>query len=226
MMTQRNWRVTAVLSSPIAGDPPYIDAILEHEMAQRQGKAMRLSRADKAPPLGSVHIPCLRGEWAGVRGIPRCSAPIVAPLTERHEHYAKRIAVEHAALLREDQRLVVATGNTWTKSYRLPNKVTQADRVCWFVGGAKRRNLKSLLDSVVSIGKDISQGYGRVSEWLIEEVEHDWSWFAELPEGRLLMRVLPWADELERCIGWRRWCGGYAPPYWHPDRFAEVALPC
>lgn len=221
-----NWRVTAELSSPLVGDAPYLDALLEFEMAQRQGKAIKLQRHEPCPPVGFVHIPCLRGEWAGVQGIPRCSAPIVAPAASRHEHFAKRISVENAGMLREDQRLVIATGNTWTKSYRLPIVVRNAPRVAWFVGGAKRRNLKSLLDSVQSIGHKRSQGFGRVASWSIVEVEHDWSWFAETPQGRVLMRVLPWSDSIERCVGWKRWCGGFAPPYWHPDRFMEVALPC
>lgn len=222
-----NWKVTALLASPLAGDAPYLDAILEHEMAQRQGKAVRLSRADRAPPVGSVHLPMLRGGMGGVDGIPRCSAPICHSQSERHEYFAKRISVENAPLLREDQRLVVATGNSWTKSYRLPQRVVNADRIVWFVGGSKRRNLKSLLKTVDSIGKDTSQGYGRVAEWIIDEVEHDWSWFARVPEGLLLMRVLPLCDELPAdLIGYRRWFGGYAHPYWHPDRFTDVVVPC
>jgi hypothetical protein len=221
-----NWKVTAVLSSPLAGDAPYIDALLEFEMAHRHGIARRINRNEPAPPIGSVHIPCLRGEFGEVNGIPRCSAPILAPTNVRHEHYAKRISVENAGLLREDQRLVVATGNSWTKSYRLPNKDSNVDRVCWFVGGSKRRNLKSLLDSVHSIGKDVSQGYGRIAEWQFEEVEHDWSWFAPSEQGTLLMRVLPWCDDIQKLIGWKRWCGGVAAPYWHPDRIMEVAVPC
>jgi hypothetical protein len=225
-MAMANWRVTAELSSPLAGDAPYLDSLLEHEMSQRQGKAQRLSRGSLAPEIGSVHIPCLRGEYAGCRGIPRCSAPIVGPDTTRHEHFAKRIAVQHAGLLRDDQRLVIATGNTWTKSYRLPIRVGIARHVSWFVGGAKRRNLKSLLDSVVSIGHKRSQGYGRIASWSIVEVEHDWSWFAMTEHGRLLMRVLPYCDDIESCIGWRRWCGAYAPPNWHPDRVTEIAIPC
>lgn len=221
-----NWRVTAILSSPLAGDPPYLDAILEHEMAQRHGKAQMLRRSDPVPPVGSVHLPCLRGEFGGVRGIPRCSAPTLPPVKSRHEYYAKRIGVEYAELLSPESRRIVAMGNSWTKSYRLPNNVRTVDRVAWFVGGSKRRSLKSLLKTVDSIGKDRSHGYGRVSEWLIEEVEHDWSWFADVEQGRLLMRVLPWADELEQCIGWKRWFGGFAPPYWHPGRIMEVAVPC
>jgi hypothetical protein len=222
-----NYKVTALLSSPLCGDAPYLDSILENEMAQRHGKAMKIDRGQPAPPVGSVHLPLLRGDFAGVRGIPRCSAPIVQPVESHHEHYAKRISVENADLLREDQRLVVATGNSWTKSYRLPNKITPCKSVVWFVGGSKRRNLISLLKTVPAIGKDRSQGYGRVSKWLVEETEHDWSWFADVPEGRLLMRVLPWSEEIEQtCIGFKRWFGGFANPYWHPDRQMEVALPC
>lgn len=226
-MTQRNWKVTAILSSPLAGDAPYLDSILEFEMAQRHGMATRLQRRDAAPPVGSIHLPCLRGTFGGLSGIPRCSAPIYCSSEVRHEHYAKRIAVEHASLLRDDQRLVVATGNSWTKSYRLPLRVSSASKVVWFVGGSKRRNLKSLLDSVHSLGKKRGHGFARIARWEIDEVEHDWSWFADTEHGRLLMRVLPWCDELPRdMIGGKRWYGGYASPYWHPDRQMEIAQPC
>lgn len=221
-----NWKVTAVLSSPLAGEAPYIDSLLEFEMAQRHGKAHTIQRGEPAPPVGSIHLPCLRGDFGGVDGIPRCSAPIVAPENVRHEHFAKRISVENAGLLREDQRLVVATGNSWTKSYRLPLKISNVEKICWFIGGSKRRSLKSLLDSVHSIGKKRSQGYGRIAEWQFEEVEHDWSWFAPSEQGTLLMRVLPWCEDINKLIGWKRWCGGYCPPYWHPDRIMEVAVPC
>lgn len=228
-----NWKVTAVLSSPLAGDAPYLDGLLEFEMAQRQGKAQTIQRGQPAPPVGEIHIPCLRGVFAGVSGIPRCSAPILAPENVRHEHYAKRLRVENSGLLREGQRLVVATGNTWTKSYRLPLKISNVAKVSWFIGGSKWRPLKSLLDSVHSIGKKRSHGYGRIAEWQFEEIEHDWSWFAPCEHGTLLMRVLPWredvlpwCDDRPKLIGWKRWFGGVCPPYWHPDRYMEVAVPC
>lgn len=222
-----NWKVTAVLGSPIAGDVPYLDAILEFEMAQRQGKACVVRVSDPCPRLGSIHLPLCRGMFAGVDYIPRCSAPIYVNRDERHEHYHKRLSVENAALLAEEERTKVPVGNTWTKSYRLPLKVVNADRVVWYVGGSKRRPLKSLLRSVHALGKKRSQGYGRVVRWEFEEVEHDWSWFAPSPEGQVLMRVLPFAETLfENVIGYRRYFGGFAPPYWHPDRFLDVAIPC
>jgi len=221
-----NWKVTAVLSSPLAGDAPYLDSLLEFEMAQRQGKANTIVRGSPAPPVGEIHLPLLRGGFGGVNGIPRCSAPIVSPENVRHEHFAKRIAVEHAGLLSDNQRLVVATGNSWTKSYRLPLKVSNVDRVCWFIAGSKRRSLKSLLKSVQSIGKKRSQGYGRIASWEFAEVEHDWSWFAPCELGTLLMRVLPWCDDLPKnLIGFKRWFGAYAAPYWHPDRMRDIVVP-
>lgn len=222
-----NWKVTAWLSSPLAGDAPYLDALLEFEMSQRQGKAYRVSRGATAPLSGNVHLPCLRGEFGGVRGIPRCSSPVLSPVGVRHEHFAKRIGVENACLLRDEQRLVVATGNSWTKSYRLPLKVSNVDRVCWFVGGSKRRNLLSLLKSVHSIGKKRSQGYGRIERWTADEVEHDWSWFAPCETGgALLMRPLPDRPGLpDDLVGFKRWFGGVLPPYWHPGRAMESVVP-
>lgn len=222
-----NWKVTAVLSSPLAGDAPYLDALLEFEMAQRHGKAHVITRDQPAPPVGEIHLPLLRGNVGAVNGIPRCSAPILSPKDVRHEHFAKRIGVENSHLLRDGQRLVVATGNSWTKSYRLPIKASSVEKIVWFVGGSKRRNLKTLLKSVTSVGKKRSQGFGRVASWEFEEVEVDHSWFAPSEHGTLLMRVLPWCDDLPKdLIGFKRWFGGYAAPYWHPDRQIEVVVPC
>lgn len=222
-----NWKVIATLSSPLAGEPPYLDSLLEFEMAQRQGKANRILRSQECPPVGSIHIPCLRGAIGGVHGIPRCSAPIMSPENDRHEFYAKRLSTENANLLRENQQLVVATGNSTFKSYRLPLRIRNVSRICWFVGGSKRRSLLSLLDSVHSVGKKRSQGFGRVVKWEAVEVEHDWSWFAPTEHGPLLMRVLPWCDDLPKdLIGYKRDFGAYAPPMWHPSRFCEIVTPC
>jgi hypothetical protein len=221
-----NYKVTCHLSSPLAGDAPYLDAMMEFILSQHHGKAKRIQRWEKLDPVGTIHLPLLRGKFGGVDLIPRCSAPILETHQSTKEHFAKRISVENARLLRENERKVVAVGNTWTKSYRLPLEVHPVHRVAWFVGGSKRRNLKTILDDIDSIGKKRSHGYGRVARWAIDEVEHDWSWFADTPHGKLLMRVLPWCESLRQCIGWKRAFAGWAPPYWHPERYIEVAVPC
>jgi hypothetical protein len=222
-----NWKVTACLSSPLAGDAPYLDSLLEYEMSQRLGLASRIVRSAPAPPPGEIHIPCLRGAIGGVNNIPRCSAPILSPARDRVERFAKRLAVEYADVLSPDKRLCVAVGNATYKSYRLPLRLRDCDRVVWFVGGSERRTLLSLLDSVHSIGHKRSQGFGRVSEWTAVEVEHDWSWFAPCEAGTLLMRALPWCDKLPPDLtGFKRWFGACQPPRWHPDRFREIVVPC
>ncbi len=232
---RKHWRVECTLSSPIAGEIPMLDALLEFEMAQRNGLAHRMTRDTPCLPAGSIHIPCLLGSIGGVQGIPRCSSPIAANALVRQEHFAKRLAVEHASLLSESSRGVVAMGNSTYKSYRLPLKLTHAAKVVWFVSGAKRRNLLSLLDSVKSIGKKRSCGYGRIVDWEAHEIERDWSWFAEVSAGgdggggnvSVLMRPLPYCRELPvNLVGFRRAFAGVAAPYWHPDRQMEVVVPC
>lgn len=222
-----NWKVTARLGSPLAGEAPHLCAILEYEMAQRQGLAGKLSRGEPAPPAGAIHIPCLRGAIGGVEHIPRVSSPILMPRSVRHERIAKRLAVEHSSLLAEEHRLSVAVGNNRYRSYFLPLKTGVVDRVVWFVAGTKRRSLKSLLDSVKSLGKKRSVGYAIVTAWEFEEIEHDWSWFAKVEQGTLLMRPLPFCDQLPTdLIGFRRDFGACIPPMWHPDRYMEIVKPC
>lgn len=227
MSEQLNWKVTAVLASPLAGEPPQLDAILEYEMAQRHGKAMTIDRGRPCPPIGSIHLPLLRGRIGPVDGLPRCSSPILPACQMEHEFFAKRLSVENASMLREDQRTVVSVGSNWTKSYRLPLLIRRIDRVCWFVGGSRRRSLRSLLKTVKALGHKRSQGFGRVAEWIVEPEEHDLSWFAPSPEGPILMRIMPLCDDLPANLqGFRRSFGGVVAPYWHPDRQMEIAVPC
>lgn len=217
-------KITAHLSTPIAGDVPFLDAIIEWEMAQREGKAHKIQRHQPAPPYGEVHIPMLRRRIGGVL-VPCCSAPICSPEIETVEHFAKRIGVEHSALLREDRRLVVATGNSAYKSYRLPLHLRVVDRVVWFAI-AHRRPVLKLCTSVQSLGKKRSYGYGRVAKWEAEPVDDDWSWFAESDAGTVLMRPLPLCEQTDGLIGSRRDFGAVQPPMWHPDRYMERVIPC
>lgn len=220
-----NLKITAYLVSPLAGDVPYLDAIIEWEMSQRLGLAQKIQRHEPAPLYGGVPIPMLRRRIGGML-VPCCSSPIASPDRDSVEHFAKRIAVEYAGLLREDRRLKVATGNQVYKSYRLPLHVRLCERVVWFCIGNRREILK-LLKSVPSLGKKRSYGYGRVARWEAERVEEDWSWFAASDRGPVLMRPLPACQELPANLrGARRDFGAVQPPQWHPDRYCERVVPC
>jgi len=143
------------------------------------------------------------------------------------ENYAKRIGVEHATLLAPENRQVVTTTNSWTKSYRLPLRVRRVDRVVWLCVGNRREILKSLR-YVPAIGKKIAHGYGIVKEWeceVVGEPPHTfWPWWID----DVLMRPLPlnWENLPRGLHGAKRDFGACNDPYWHPDRYREIIVPC
>lgn len=218
-------KVTAWLAEPLAEYPPMLDAILEGQMASRMGLAHKVRRDLPAPPEGAIHIPLAHNRVGG-RSVPCCSSPIFAQQAIWREHLAKRFSVEHAHLLSPRERTVIATGNATLKSYRLPLTIRAVERVVWFCKG-HRRPILQLLRSVPSLGKKRSVGYGRVRKWEAEEVEGRAWWYADSPAGVVLMRPLPDCDDLPaNLIGFRRDFGACTPPYWHPDRYAEIVVPC
>lgn len=221
---------TAHLAGPLAGDPPQLDSLLEWALSLYHSKAVpgyKVDRKYPAPPPGDIPIPILRvalGRFA----VGCCSSPILpVPDAEWVEHVAKRIGVERAGLLAEPSRLVVATTNSWTKSYRLPLRCRRVACVKWFARGDRRETLKLLRKAVPSLGKKVADGYGRVERWEVERVDGDASWFARSPLGPVLMRPLPVGPWLpDPLLGARRSFGACAPPYWHPDRYGEIVVPC
>lgn len=221
-MSDEFLKVTCWLATPIVGDVPFLDSIIEYEMAQREGKAFKIRRDQPCPPYGDVHIPMARRRIGGVL-VPCCSGPICSPARESVEHFAKRLGVEHSGLLAAERRRIVPIGNAVFKSYRLPFRMRVVDRIVWFCAGTRRHVLK-LLKSVASVGKKRSYGYGLVDRWEAERVEQDWSWFAP---GNVLMRPLPACSELPADIaGSRQDFGACQSPYWHPDRYREIVVPC
>lgn len=222
-------KVTARLASPLAGDAPALDGLMESMLSLYHAKGesgYKIDRKFPAPKQGEIPIP-MRREWLGPMFVARCSAPILAkPSMETAEYIGKKIGVEHAGLMAERERKIVATGNSWTKSYRLPLRLRVVDSVVWFAVGDRRVCLK-LLRRCEAIGKKISVGYGRVSSWDVEAIEDDLSWFAPSPVGPVLMTSLPVGPWLPAdLIGCRRDFAACCPPYWHPDRYGEVVVPC
>lgn len=222
-------KVTAHLAGGLAGDPPKLDALLEAVMAPHCGKAAsgrKLDRGSPAPEQGEIPIPLQRrrlGPWL----VGLCSDPIPGPvLADGHDHVAKRINPDGASLLDPAERRKIATSNTWTKSYRLPLRVRLVDRVVWFAD-ADPKNLRRTLKRCRAIGKKTAIGHGRVTEWTVEPIAVDLSWFAATDDGPLLMRTLPVGPWLpDGLTGFRPDFGAAAPPYWHPSRFTEIVVPC
>lgn len=230
-------RVVAHLASPLAGDPPHLDALLVSVASRLAGKGgevppgYKVDRKYPCPDTSGIPIAVARADAGGFR-VARCTSPVPdEPTGETVDHVAKRIGVEHAGLLAPDERKVVTTTNGWTKSYRLPLRVRAVARVAWLCVGDRRGVLK-LLRYAPAVGKKVAHGYGRVARWEVERVggvpHRYWPWWVESEAGPVLMRPLPadWGGLPDGLVGARRDFGACADPYWHPDRYAEVVVPC
>lgn len=234
----RNWQVTATLMSPIAADPPQFDSILEWELAKRLGLKHhnKVTRATPIEELEPVPIPLAKRTFerpndAGqleALDVYCCSDPIIPePLAEWVDHSARRFDTTKLALMLDpSQRKNLLTASGPYKMLFKPIRVRLLPSVSWFIRGDRKECYK-LLKSIFALGHLRNWGYGLVSSWGFEEMEEDYSLFAPGPDGRRkLMKTLPYGEYLDEISGWRRSFGGMAPPYWHPDRAGEIAIPC
>ncbi|HZT79611.1 MAG TPA: hypothetical protein VFA26_05300 [Gemmataceae bacterium] len=234
--------VTAWLGSPLAGDSPRLDGLLECRLAPAAARAEAwprhlVDRSRPAPPQGNVPIPLGRA-WLGEWLVAQCSDPILpVPRADDVEHFGKQIGVENADLLAGPERRPFDVTNSWTKSFRLPLRVRRCDCVRWLCFG-EAADLREALGGVHAIGKKVACGYGVVRRWEVGPAPArgrgggaDHSWFAPHERGTVLMRTLPallegrpWLPE--DLLGFRRRFGACVPPYWHPDRFCDCVAPC
>ena len=218
--TLRSVKVTAWLSSPLVltsdGAAPQLDALVEWAMC---GTRRRGAKVD-AP--GQIPIPIKRVMVDGLP-VPLCSAGIWTG-QQRVEHFGRRFPNELCELLAEDERTVMRPTSGLFKSFHLPLRVVDCDRVVWFaVLHDSKSSLRHELKDVHFLGKKSSQGYGAISKWEVEDADADHSWWSD----GVLMRPLPATVELpEGARGFRRSFGGCCGPYWQRALWREILVPC
>lgn len=224
----KNWKVTAWLSSPLAGDAPQFDAILGWELANRLGykHAKKLTRDTPVKEIEIPPIPLAKRTFNGI-DIFCCSSPIIPePQEEWVDRISKRIDTSEIALLLAPEyrkSLLVASGPY--KMRYAPERIRLIDRVCWFIRG-DRVNVNKLLKSVYAIGKHRNIGYGQIEKWTFDETEADNSITAYRHGKPVLMRVVPFGYDLQNLTGYKKSFGAPVMPYWHPDNYMEIAEPC
>jgi len=222
----KNWQLTAYLLSPLAGDPPRLDAVLMRELAQRMG--MSTSKITRDTPLSEVMFPPIPLVFDDIDGrrIYHCSDPILpTPRQEWVDYHAKRLESDKAALLlREDQRkkLLVASGPY--KMRRAPARIRLVNVVVYFVRG-DRKEINKLTKKIRFLGKHTNIGYGMVERWEFFETEEDLSIYAVRTGKRVLMKTLPAGECLRDVCGYRLSYGAASPPYWHPENYSKIGVP-
>jgi hypothetical protein len=225
----KNWKATAWLSSPLAGESPALDTILEWEMSYRLGAKhhKKLTRDIPLKEVPRIPIPLAQRTISG-HDVYACSDPVIpqpfAP--EWVERIARRIDTDFIALLLapEERKNISVTSGPYKSRYT-PIRVRLVDRVCWFFRGDKHE-IRRILKSVFAIGKYRGIGYGIIDRWEYEDMgENDYSIFAPGETGRVLMKTIP-AGDLKNVSGYKVSFGGGMPPYWHPENYMEIAVPC
>jgi hypothetical protein len=224
----KNWRVTAQLATPLAGEPPAFDALLEWELARRLGMKYYNKLTRNVPLLDIPRVPIpLAQRTINGRDVYCCSDPIIAsPIAEWADHQSKRIDTDLVALLLapgQRKSLLIASGPY--KMRYVPVRVRLITGIVWFFRGDKKE-VNKLLKSVIGLGKHRNIGYGIIDGWDYEETEADYSITAMQHGKPVLMKTIPAGAELENLTGYRKSFGGGAPPYWHPENYMEIAVPC
>lgn len=224
----KNWKVTAWLSSPLAGEPPQFDAILAWELSRRLGHK-HSKKLTRSIHLSDIEIPPIPLSIKTINGINvhRCSNPIIPdPYSEWVERLSKRIDTHKISFLLapENRKSLLISSGPYKMRY-VPERIRLIDRVCWFVRGDKKE-INKLCKSIIAIGKHRNIGYGIIEKWTYDEIEEDWSITAMRHGKPVLMRTIPVGPNLQNITGYKKTFGSPCFPYWHPENYMEIAVPC
>lgn len=224
----KNWKVTCFLKSPLAGEPPALDSLLEYELALRLGMkhSKKLTRNIPLSEIEKVPIPLTQKTING-KDIYCCSNPILSTaLAEWKEHHAKRIDMSIISLMvKEEKRRALLVGSGPYKMRFVPCRIRLIEKIVWFARG-DRKEMNKLLKKIIAVGYRRNIGYGQIWKWEYEEMEKDFSIFANCKGKKVLMKTIPMGKDLRNTTGFMQSFGGAFPPYWHPETYMEIAVPC
>ncbi len=227
-MALKNWLVTCHLLSPLCGDAPMVDSLMEYELAMRLGykSSRKLTRNTPLSEIQRPPIPVARRTLAGFDTYCSSSPIIGNVFAEYSERQAKRFDTDMCALLLDGKsagkKLLTSSGPY--KARFVPKRIRLIDNINWFVRG-DRKEMNKLLKKIVALGTNRSYGYGLIDRWEYQAQEEDNSIFAMRDGKKVLMKILP-IDAAKEATGYKHSYGGAFPPYWHPETFMEVAIPC
>ena len=232
-------KVTAELASPIAlsptGHAPNLDALCCLQMCRHLG-SIKQSEAHNIQPRGQriteqgqIPIP-IKQTWIDGFPIPHCSSGIIEATSESVDYYHCSFPTHRGELLRDDQRTKIARGGGTYKSFRLPLRKSDTQRVVWFAELRTKREvnrapaswLRQILSHVEFIGKKTAYGHGHVATWTVEPTDIEAHWICD----GVLMRPLPVSMVAGDVVGKRRSFGAVADPYWQADFFTDCYVPC
>lgn len=186
------------------------------------------TRDDPAPPYHTIPPIPIAWDVLGGHRVYRASSPIFCVSQSDDEYCVQAFPKEMSDLLRDDKRGVLRVGQGDQKSFRLKYDNMAVTKVVWFASiNHSPSELRKELRKVTHLSSQRKRGKGRVSEWIVEKIDEDYSWFAPHESGPVLMRNLPDCDELPANLqGFIIEYNAVTPPYWHPGRKMDAVVPC
>lgn len=217
--------IKAIMGSPICGDPPAMDALLEWQLGLLMGMVHKITRDHSIKEEEFIPIPISKHRINDGKFYWGVSNPICSRTNSTHVEYAnKHFESGKACLIASEHRKNILTSSGPYKSRHAPLTVYRIDEIVWFCHG-DRREIKKLLKNIRALGKKRSIGFGNVNDWIIEEIEKDNSIIAG--SDRVLMKTVPREEAIRlKATAFQISYGGFRPPYWHPDNYTEIAIPC
>lgn len=191
----KNLKITAYMSSPLVINH---DLMLDAILIGKKAIELKLSN-ETLDPMNPLEI---RDIVEYFEDIPLCSKAIFEGLDSKSVYY-KRFD-DDSEMYKITKK--IETGKGKYKNYSNSLKVTDTDKVIFFAKGNKEL-IEKYLSWTCGLGKKLSQGYGLVRDWKVEEVAKEIDFFdTEQP-----YRPLP--CELFKGEGTKKMVA-YKFPYW------------
>jgi hypothetical protein len=226
-MSIENLKITAILKSPLVGDPPYLDALLTYELGFKMNSfsSRKFNKATPIEEFKRLPIPLTQYEINGVK-VNNCSDPIFIIKTEWHDKLSKRFETDKLSLLIDPtKRKNIVPGSGHLRSRYNPLHAKLIDRVVWFARG-DGKECERILKGIMSLGHFRKIGYGLIAKWRIEELQGKFDCIITNFSGKkFLLKTVPFGDDLKYTEGYRKSYGSVIPPYWHPGNFQDIAVP-
>lgn len=220
--------IRAWMTSPLAGEAPMLDAILErHAFVHDIDGCTALStgrQLNAHDPLTYDMLDCVplaRHTFPGGDTCYCVSSPIVDCVRETTEHFVRRAdytELKGRVKKSELSKLRQVTG-PYTPSFE-PHRVRTVRSIAWYALG-DMGTLREWLADVRHIGGKTGAGYGIVDAWTVDPAPDYWY----IADG-VLMRPVPMSAFRNAPKGARPYFGAIKPPYWHPMRQMEIWKPC
>lgn len=213
----RPLKITAKLQTPVISDPFLpIDSVLYYQVHRDEFGAQEVTYPGSSDPryeMSCQALPLARCEEHGPNWYYAASfAQWPEVFADGTEHWNKRFDASLADLVDFGERKArVDIGSGPYKAYHMPVYYRHALEVWWYVLG-HRESIERLLSCCTHLGKKVSQGWGAVLKWTVEDIPEDWSVWKD---GKL-MRALPSDDGPLM---------GFRPSYWLRKNQTSCRLP-